>query len=65
MRTIEMSISKSQIIDQVAALMYAYGVVNDNEEIKDIQFPGLTGTEEVVPIKVTFRKQLEGKVSAM
>jgi len=63
MRTIELTISQGNIRDAVAEFLGRVGVLHDNEDVTEIQFPGLT--MESVPIKVTFRKQLEGKVSTM
>lgn len=60
MRTIEMAISKSNIENQVAALLYATGVFNDKDDIKSIEFGDMNGDQ--VQIKVKFKKEQEGKL---
>lgn len=49
-------ISLSQIKDQIALLMYAYGKVNDNEEIVDIEIGELKG--ETVPLRLKLKKEV-------
>jgi hypothetical protein len=56
-KVIEMALSRSNIVDQVAALLYATGVAYDNENISDIQFGAMNG--EIVPIKVSINKPQE------
>jgi hypothetical protein len=56
-RTIELALSRSNIVDQVASLLYATGVVYDNENISNIQFGAMN--EEIVPIKVSINKPQE------
>ncbi len=50
-RTIEMAISQQNIDDQIAALLYGFGVVHDNEDITKIELG--TGDQNVVPLKFT------------
>jgi hypothetical protein len=51
---LNLTLSRSNIVDQVAALLYATGAVHDNEEITNIQFSDLFGVSatEFTSIKV-------------
>ena len=57
-RTIETVINRDTIVSQVAAFLYAAGIVNDDEHITNIQFGELFGasTTEHVPIKIFFKQ---------
>lgn len=59
-RTIELALSKSSIEDQVAALLYAIGVVKDNEEVLGIDFG--TFSNGTVPLKIKIKKDQEVKL---
>lgn len=59
-RTLEFSINRSQIVDQMAAWLYAAGVVNDNEDITNIQFGDLFGVSDRESVKL--KVFLNGKV---
>jgi hypothetical protein len=61
------SITVSTIKDQIASLMYAFGVVNDNEDIIDIRFGYkrvMDTDEELIPIilKIRNRNTTEVKI---
>lgn len=60
-REIELTLNRQQIVDQVAALLYALGIVRDDEHVTNIQFKELFGasTTELAPIKVCLKKQQE------
>jgi hypothetical protein len=60
-REIELTINRQTIVDQVAAYLYAMGIVHDNEHVTNIQFKELFGasTTELAPIKVCIKKQQE------
>ncbi len=58
-RTLEFPINRANIVDQVAALLYATGKVYDNENISDIQFGDLSGQNELVSLKVILNKPQE------
>lgn len=53
-RVIETSINRQHIVDQVALLLHAWGVVPEKEEITNIQFGELFGYSkgELCPIKI-------------
>ena len=53
-RSIELIISRDNVVSQVAAFLAAIGVVKDHEEILDIKF-GDTH-KELVPITVCFKE---------
>lgn len=59
-RRIDTYISLGNVKDQVAALLYATGVVKDNEDVLDIQFTngldksGLQ-TDGLIPISIKIR----------
>jgi hypothetical protein len=63
-REIELTINRQTIVDQVAAYLYAMGIVHDNEHVTNIQFKELFGasTTELAPIKVCLKKQQEVEV---
>lgn len=53
-------ISRDNLDSQVAALLYAFGFVNDDEHVVDIEyFPTMTDTGEVsgeIPLTFTVRR---------
>ena len=51
-----------QIEDQVALLLYAYGVVPMNATVERIDF-GTPDDQDVVPLKVTIKKEVEVEVA--
>lgn len=59
-RDIEVSLNRKQIEDQVASLLYAYGVVKDNEEILNIKVD-LSGDKDACPVSFKIRKNSEVK----
>jgi hypothetical protein len=63
-REIELTLNRQTIVDQVAAFLYAAGIVHDNEEVMNIQFKELFGasTTELAPIKVCLKKHQEIEV---
>lgn len=63
-REIELTLNRQQIVDQVAALLYALGIVRDDEHVSNIQFKDLFGssTTELAPIKVCIKKQQQIEV---
>lgn len=64
-REIETTISLANIKDQVAALLYASGMVHDNEEVLDIIFDftdGYEGWNGNYPIKIKLKKQQQVEV---
>lgn len=60
-RTVEMYISRSNVVDQVASFLYSIGVFKEfglqQEEIINIEFDGIN--KDIVPIKVTFKEGVE------
>ena len=53
MREFEQVISRGNIVDKIAELLYATGAVHDNEEVTNIQFNNLVGSDtEFVTMKV-------------
>lgn len=58
-RTIETTINRDTIVSQVAAFLYAVGIVHDDEHILNIQFGELFGAsdKELVPIKIELKKK--------
>lgn len=58
--TREVTVSRSNIEDQIAALLYATGVVTDTEEVTQIQFSDLFGKPhtELTTLKITIRKEV-------
>lgn len=60
-REIELTINRQTIVDQVAAFLYAAGLVHDYEHVTNIQFKELFGASdiELVPIKICLKKQQE------
>jgi hypothetical protein len=60
-KVLDISISRTNIVDQVAALLYATGVVNNRDNITNIQFGELFGASdtELVPLKVYINKEVE------
>lgn len=57
-REIETCISLANIKDQIAALMYASGLVYDNEDIISLTFIGDTDInyQETVPVRIKLKK---------
>lgn len=58
-REIETCISIANIKDQVGALLYAAGIVYDNEDIIDIEFDFEGRSNAVVPFKIKIKKHQE------
>lgn len=60
-REIDLTIHRQTIVDQVAAYLYAVGLVHDNEHVTNIQFKELFGCSdtELAPIRVCLKKQQE------
>lgn len=59
LRTIELTVSRSSIIDKYAEWLAQTKVVLPNEEVKNIQFGELFGDQELVPIKVTITSNIK------
>lgn len=57
-RTLVVSISKSNIKDQVAALLYATGKVLDSETVEIHDFL-VSPDQELVPVTITITKRTE------
>jgi hypothetical protein len=57
-RTIETSIHHKTIEDQVAAFLYASGIMHDNNEILKIHF-GELKKDGTVPLEITFKEEKE------
>ena len=57
MRTFQLAMNKSQIIDQVAAYLYASGLLKDNEELIDIK--GLFRDDNNPTVDIVLRKEQE------
>ena len=53
-RSIELTISRDNVVSQVAAFLAAIGVVKDNEEILDIKFGDIH--KDQIPIKISFKE---------
>jgi hypothetical protein len=64
-REIETCISLANIKDQVSALLYAAGIVHDNEEVLNIKFSfdkyvdDGYGVDELIPITIKIKKHQE------
>jgi len=60
-REIELTLHRQTIVDQVAAFLYATGIVRDDEHVCNIQFKELFGNSDVelAPIKVCLKKHQE------
>lgn len=63
-REIETVISLANITDQIATLLYASGMVHDNEDILKIEFEDFmpTGVCETIPIKIKIKKHQQVEV---
>jgi len=53
-RSIQLTISRDNVVSQVAAFLVAIGVIRDNEEIVDIKFGDVS--KELVPITICFKE---------
>lgn len=59
-REIELTISRQNVIDQVAAMLYAAGIVHDNEEVIDIEFKEVLNKGVTLsPIKICLKRHQE------
>ena len=58
--TLELNLNRSQIVDQVAALLYATSIIPDNVDILNIQFSDLFGKsdKELCKLTISTRKEL-------
>lgn len=56
-RTVRTNISRSNLDAQIAALLYAVGIVNDDEEILEIKIKKLS--DDIVPITISISKGKE------
>lgn len=63
-REIETVLSLANIKDQIAALLYASGLVHDNEDVLDIEFedPMPLGMYETIPVKLKIKKHQQVEV---
>jgi hypothetical protein len=50
-REIELTLSRQTIVDQVAAFLYAAGIVHDDEEVNNIQFSDIFGRSDIELVK--------------
>lgn len=55
-REIELTLSRQNVVDQIAALLYATGIVHDNEHVLDIDF---SVGENLVPMKIKLKREQE------
>lgn len=55
-REIELTLSRQNVVDQIAALLYSLNIVHDNEHVVDIDF---TAGQTTVPMTVKLKKQQE------
>lgn len=55
--TLDTVLNLKQIEDQVALLLYAYGVVPASATVERIDF-GTPNDQDVVPLKVTIKKEV-------
>lgn len=53
--TLNTTISRQNIVDQVAALLYAMKVVPDDVDIQNIQFSELFGNSDTELVKLTIQ----------
>lgn len=60
-REIELTISRQNVVDQIAALLYATGVIYDNEHVIDIVYEG-AGGNETVPLKIRLKREQQVEV---
>ena len=61
-REIETNISFSNIKDQVAAFLYATGMIHDNEDVIDIQFDWQFVNSSSIPITLKLKKHQEVEI---
>lgn len=57
--TIELNLNRSQIVDQIAALLYATSIIPDNVDIANIQFSDLFGVSDKELCKLTIQTRKE------
>ena len=55
-REIETSVSVSNVKDQIIALLYAAGMVHDDEDVIDVEITRDFRGEHQVPIKIKIKK---------
>lgn len=56
---LELTISRSNIVNAVTSFLIATSIINDDIEVEDIQFGDLSGTNDLVPIKIIYKKKSE------
>lgn len=64
-RTLSICLRKEAVIDQLASLLYATGVVKDSENISNIEFEKFVKDvdgNDGLPIKFTIKKEKEVRV---
>lgn len=59
-RTITLNMSKSNVDAQIAAFLYAMGIVHDSEEVMSISYGPME--DPSVPMEITIRRRLEVEV---
>jgi hypothetical protein len=63
-RSLEATISLSNIKDQISALLYAVGLVKDSEDIVELEFKRNDLYKELVPISFKIKKRtMEGVIT--
>lgn len=55
-REIDTYVSMSNVKDQIIALLYAAGLVHDDEDVTDLQIRTDLGGRDTVPIRVCVKK---------
>ena len=56
---IELTISRQNVVDQIAALLYSLNIVRDDEHVMDIDFYQWDSWMKQFPITVKVKKQQE------
>lgn len=60
-RTIKLSLNRKTIEDQIAAFLYAIGVVKDNEDVAEIKMEW-SDKADVIPLELKIKKEVEVKL---
>lgn len=58
-REIELTLSRQNVVDQIAALLYATGIIHDDEHVVDIDF---TAGYETVPMVIKLKKDQQVEI---
>lgn len=61
-REIDCYVSMSNVKDQIIALLYASGMIHDNEDVIDLQIRSDLGGRDTVPLSIKIKKQQQVEV---